>query len=413
MALDLRPLPPREALEFFRAKGWRPSFAWQDVSAEEHARYFTVAKGLQMDVLQDIRAAVDRALAEGRTLAQFREELTPLLQARGWWGRQRIVDPQTGIEQLVQLGSPRRLKTIFDVNLRVSYAAGRWAQIQRNKATRPYLRYVAVQDQRTRPEHLAWHGIILPVDHPFWSTHYPPNGWNCRCTVRQLTERVAQRLGGVTPDSALKIRTREWENRRTGEVIELPEGIDPGWSHHAGLAADAARRDDTLEDGLTTGATRGLLDKLASARPDIAHAVLREVVTSEDFARQLAQPQIPMPVLRLPGVAAGAIGARNPVAVLSPESLAKNLREHPDLTLEDYRQLPELGATPELIVQDGDSSVVIVRRGDALLWAAVKATRTGQASFVTSFRWTRASDIRRLLARGGKVIAGDPGPLLE
>lgn len=401
--LELKPLPPREAIDYFRAKGFKPSFAWQDVWQAEHARAFTVAKALQVDVLEDIRGAVDRALADGTTFAQFRAELEPLLQAKGWWGRQRQVDPLTGEEKLVQLGSPRRLKTIFDVNLRTSYAAGRWDQIQRTKRLRPYLRYVAVDDDRTRPEHAAWHGTILPVDDDWWSTHYPPNGWNCRCTVRQLSAREVDRLGGVT--DAPEIRERSWRNKRTGEEIQVPEGIDPGWSYHVGRAADAARRDATLEEGLSAGATRSLLDKLASARPDIAHAALRDVVRSADFARQLAEPTAPFPVLRLPAAVAEAIGARNPVAVLSPESLQKNLREHPDLTPVDYRQLPELGAAPTLIVQDRDLSVVAVRREEGPLWAAIKATETGLATFVTSFRRTHPSDIRRLLARG-QVIFG-------
>jgi uncharacterized protein with gpF-like domain len=32
-------------------------------------------------------------------------------------------------------------------------------------------------DGRTRPMHAAWHNTVLPFDHPFWKTHYPPNGW--------------------------------------------------------------------------------------------------------------------------------------------------------------------------------------------------------------------------------------------
>ncbi|WPZ33217.1 phage minor head protein [Thalassobaculum sp. OXR-137] len=402
-ALELKPLPPREAVDYFRSKGFKVGFAWQDVWQSEHARYFTVAKAMQLDILEDIRGAVDQALADGTTFAQFREGLEPLLQAKGWWGRQRVTDPVTGEERLAQLGSPRRLKTIFDVNLRTSYAAGRWEQIQRTKRLRPYLRYVAVDDDRTRPEHQAWHGTVLPVDDAWWSTHYPPNGWNCRCTVRQLSAREAERLGGVS--EAPVLRERRWENQRTGEIQNVPAGIDPGWNYHVGLAADAVRRDATLEQGLSSGATRALLDKLAGARPDIAHAALRDVVRSPDFARQLTKPTVPMPVMRLPPAVAEEIGARSPIAVLSPESLTKNLRQHPDLTPAQYRQLPELGAAPSLIVQDRDVSVVIVRRQDGPLMAAVKATDTGAATYVTSFRRTNSADIRRLIQRG-RILFG-------
>ncbi len=41
---------------------------------------------------------------------------------------------------------------------------------------------------RTRPEHQKWNGIILPVNHPFWNTHLPPNDYGCRCTVIQTDD---------------------------------------------------------------------------------------------------------------------------------------------------------------------------------------------------------------------------------
>jgi uncharacterized protein with gpF-like domain len=117
-------LPPVEALAYFRRKGLRVGFAWQDVWQRDHARAFTVAKAMSTDLLEDIRAAVDEAIAGGQTLAQFREGLTPLLQARGWWGRKDMIDPATGERRNVQLGSPRRLRTIFNVNMRMAYQAG-------------------------------------------------------------------------------------------------------------------------------------------------------------------------------------------------------------------------------------------------------------------------------------------------
>jgi hypothetical protein len=74
----------------------------------------------------------------GKTFQRFAAELTPLLQQKGWWGQQPAFDPITGETRWSQLGSIRRLQTIFDVNMRVSYAAGHWASFERNKATRPY-----------------------------------------------------------------------------------------------------------------------------------------------------------------------------------------------------------------------------------------------------------------------------------
>lgn len=46
------------------------------------------------------------------------------------------------------------------------------------------LQYDAVNDKRTRLTHLQLDGIIKPVNDVFWNTYYPPNAWNCRCTVR-------------------------------------------------------------------------------------------------------------------------------------------------------------------------------------------------------------------------------------
>lgn len=102
---------------------------------------------------------------------------------------------------MAQLGSPRRLRIIYDTNLRMNHAAGEWAKIQRTKQFAPFLRYVAILDGRTRPLHRGWHGTILPVDHAFWKTHYPPNGWRCRCTVQQLSQMDLDDFGyQVSPD---------------------------------------------------------------------------------------------------------------------------------------------------------------------------------------------------------------------
>lgn len=241
MAVDLVPLPPRAAIAALEARGRRldPTFAWQDDWEADHAAMFTVAKSAGFDILQDIYTEVLRSLAEGKTFRDFSGELTPLLQQKGWWGRQIVTDPATGERRVAQLGSLRRLQTIFDVNMRVSYAAGHWQSFERSKASRPFLRYVAIVDDRTRPEHLARHNLVLPVDHPYWNTWAPPCGWNCRCTLQSLSERDVRRLQaeGVPlffepPADTL----RSYLNKRTGEVSRVPDGIDPGWAYNPGKA---------------------------------------------------------------------------------------------------------------------------------------------------------------------------------
>ena len=48
------------------------------------------------------------------------------------------------------------------------------------------LQYRTAGDDRVRPEHAELDRVTLPMSDPFWRTYYPPNGWNCRCTVVQV-----------------------------------------------------------------------------------------------------------------------------------------------------------------------------------------------------------------------------------
>ncbi|WP_053239935.1 phage minor head protein [Pleomorphomonas koreensis] len=242
MAVVLKPLTPAEAIAAYRRRGQNPveSFSWQDLFEKDHANAFSVAKSAGFDILTDIDKAMTAALAEGKTLDEFSRTLRPVLTDKGWWGRKLAVDPLTGEERVVQLGSLKRLKTIFETNLRVSYAACHWSSFERNKASRPFLRYVAILDERTRPAHRARHNLVLPVDHPYWDTWAPPCGWGCRCTLQSLSQRDVDRLkreGEILKFEPPQDTFRDYVNTRTGEVTRVPDGIDPGWAYNPGKAA--------------------------------------------------------------------------------------------------------------------------------------------------------------------------------
>jgi uncharacterized protein with gpF-like domain len=150
---------------------------------------------MQLDILRDIRESVDKALAEGTPFEIFRKSLEPLLMQKGWWGRAEMQDLLTGETVNVQLGSTRRLKTIYDTNLRTAHSEGQWQRIQRNKEAFPYLKYNANNSEHPRLEHSAWDGLVLPVDHPFWQTHYPVKAWRCKCGVTALNGSMLERKG--------------------------------------------------------------------------------------------------------------------------------------------------------------------------------------------------------------------------
>jgi len=263
MAAVVEPLAARDAIAALLARGKHldPSFSWMDVWERDHAAMLTVAKSAGFDILTDIYDALRKALEAGTTFAEFGRDLTPVLQEKGWWGRQRVTDPLTGDEQFAQLGSSRRLRTIFDTNMRVSYASGHWASFERNKATRPFLRYVSILDDRTRPAHRARHNLVLPVDHPYWEKWAPPCGWNCRCTLQALSKRDIDRLTSSGEKLVFEVPAdteRAFVNRRTGEVTKVPDGIDPGWAYNPGKEGYRA--------GLAGSA------KLATAPPAMAAA---------------------------------------------------------------------------------------------------------------------------------------------
>lgn len=217
------PLPFQEAIDFFRAKVRLPTRTWTDLWEGMHSRAFVVAGVVKAELLADFQEAVGRAIAEGRTLNDFRKDFDAIVARHGW--------SYNG-------GRGWRSAVIYNTNLRMAHSAGRWAQIQRVKARRPFIRYSAVLDSRTRPEHRAWHGTVLPADDPFWQSHMPPNGWNCRCTVQSYSQRDLDRLGmkqsppPATPEETVAVNTPQ------GRVaVRVPKGIDPGFAYNPGEAA--------------------------------------------------------------------------------------------------------------------------------------------------------------------------------
>ena len=143
------------------------------------------------------------------------------LRKAGWWGAETRTRPD-GSTYEVLLGSPYRVRTILRTNIQTAYSAGRYRRQRETIAALPYWRYSAVLDARTRPSHREMDGVVYRADHPIWRRIYPPNGFNCRCSIRALTEREVRARG---------------LNVLKGE--DAPGGFAPdeGWNYNPGEAA--------------------------------------------------------------------------------------------------------------------------------------------------------------------------------
>lgn len=201
-------------------------------------------------------------LAQVRQIEAIRRSLEADLKAGGdfeAWRARVLADPRFGHL------TPAHLETVYRTNIQAHHAAGRAVSILAHEKARPFLLYSAILDTRVRPEHAALHGLILPVGHPFWRTHMPPLGFNCRCQVIGLSKRQAE--------------ARIAAARAKGKAVDVaPAGdfTDEGWAY------------DRLHAAPTTGPARAVRRK-AERTPDAAPAA--RLVTAEEAraaARELA-----------------------------------------------------------------------------------------------------------------------------
>ena len=188
----MQPVTFLEALEYAHNKKivLPDEFYSMDLKTRQMAT--TVSFLSSLEQIETVIKAVNKSIADGGTFNDFQKLIA----------ESEIILPK------------HYLDNVFRTNIQNAYGHGRWQQQQRNKAKRPYLMYSAINDSRVRPAHLALNRIVLPIDHPFWLTHYPPTGFRCRCSCIALTEKQALKYG-ITPDDKLP---------------EVAEALD--WSSH-------------------------------------------------------------------------------------------------------------------------------------------------------------------------------------
>lgn len=208
------------AIAFMKGKLPERSLAWDDLAGPVHAKVFAVAGATNLDLVRQLHEAITSAIENGTTITDFRKSFDQAVAQHGW-----SYNGSRGW----------RTRVIFDANVRSAHMAGRWSQLWAGRDRRPFLEYRTAGDARVRPQHRQWNGIIRPLTDPFWSTHYPPNGWGCRCTVRSRSQAEIDAKGLRVETAPFEGKTRQVT--KGDEVTDMvPVGIDPGWDHNVGVS---------------------------------------------------------------------------------------------------------------------------------------------------------------------------------
>ena len=220
--------PFQEQIDYLVQKLRLPTERWDDIQRSAHDRAFVVAGAAKADLLKDLHDAVVQRATDGKGLKAFQKDFKAIVAKHGWTG-------WTG--EGTKAGEAWRTKVIYQTNMAQSYAAGRYRQMTDPDYVRlrPYWRYIHREGVRhPRPQHMAWHGLTLSHDHPFWQSHYPPNGWGCGCRIVPVSKAEGERSRdaglGDSPDGC------DAPDPKTG----APVGIDKGFDYAPGAGTKAS-----------------------------------------------------------------------------------------------------------------------------------------------------------------------------
>nr|DAP14028.1 MAG TPA: minor capsid component [Caudoviricetes sp.] len=203
--LSTESLTFEEAVKYFGDKVPISPSQFRKLGSKYQSLAFTVAGYTKLELLNSFHSELLKAIKDGTTMEQFRQNMNDFLERRGYEGV-----------------TPFQADNIFRTNIQTAYQVGHYEQMNDPdvKKLRPFWQYDAVNDTHTRPSHLAMDGRVYPADSPVWDTWYPPNGFKCRCTVHSLSRRQVEERG-LTVEKDVPDRA-ELTNGRVVNILPDP-----------------------------------------------------------------------------------------------------------------------------------------------------------------------------------------------
>lgn len=209
-------------------EGFEPSMMAEEPAAEMIRETYNVLRGAMDAGVADsvMPPAMVRKLDDSlflfsgfKTAQELKEASSLLRKADG--SVKAFTEFYTDVRRIDTNYNVNYLEAEYNFAISSSQMAASWAEVQEG-GDRYDLQYRTAGDSHVREEHRALNGITLPPDDPFWQKYYPPNGWNCRCTVRQVRKG---KFRTSDPDEAMR-RGDEATDSPKQKIFRFNPGID-------------------------------------------------------------------------------------------------------------------------------------------------------------------------------------------
>jgi len=179
---------------------------------------FAMASIKSKQVVNALKSSLEDAILNGTSEQVWKNKARTLLNGYG-------LNP-----------SPAHLGNVYRTNIFSSYAKANYAEYKTITEEFPAMMYDSIGDNRTRPAHLALDGQVFLADDEIWNSIYPPNGFNCRCSVIPMSVKKLKKV---------KIaKGKDFKGSRYAP--------DSGWNFHGGKGIKEQILQKNIADGLNS-----------------------------------------------------------------------------------------------------------------------------------------------------------------
>lgn len=181
-----------------------------DSSFEKVAMSDTMRKRLQRS---------DYIFSGMKTFHELNEAFPSLLDENG--NRKSFEQFLNDVQKIDSTYNRNYLRAEYNFVQASAQMAAKWEGFMQD-GDRYNLQYRTAGDDKVRPEHAALDRVTLPITDPFWEEYYPPNGWNCRCTVVQVRKSKYP----VTPHNEAMALGEEATGKDTKGIFRFNAGLE-------------------------------------------------------------------------------------------------------------------------------------------------------------------------------------------